>query len=204
MKRSKLNEEPERPYKAPTNAAFNARVARQEARDVVTRKGIVLFWGGWASQWYPSPIEIDGVTYSCAEQVMMAEKARAFGDGPALKKILRSKHPRAMKEVGRAVRRFDAKVWTPLSRKVVYEANLAKFRQNAKLRAKLLATGDRPIAEASPEDDLWGIGLGVDDPRATQPKKWPGKNLLGKAIMRVRETLRREELARKRKAAKRR
>ena len=35
-----------------------------------------FFWSGPFSQWHPSPFIIDGVTYNCAEQYMMAEKAR--------------------------------------------------------------------------------------------------------------------------------
>ena len=44
--------------------------------DVTERGGFVFFWNGWPSQWYPSVFVVDGVTYSCAEQFMMAEKAR--------------------------------------------------------------------------------------------------------------------------------
>ena len=32
------------------------------------------------SQWYPCQFEVDGVTYTSAEQYMMAEKAKLFGD----------------------------------------------------------------------------------------------------------------------------
>jgi ribA/ribD-fused uncharacterized protein len=75
--------------------------------------------------------------------------------------------------------------------RVVYRGNLAKFEQNADLRALLLATGEHAIVEASPHDRIWGIGLAADDPRATDPSQWQGTNWLGKALMRVREELRR-------------
>ena len=41
---------------------------------------VVLFWHSpsYFSQWYPSPFVVDGVSYSCAEQFMMAEKTRLF------------------------------------------------------------------------------------------------------------------------------
>ena len=41
---------------------------------------VVLFWHSpfYFSQWSPSPFVVDGVPYSCAEQFMMAEKARLF------------------------------------------------------------------------------------------------------------------------------
>ncbi len=40
------------------------------------------------SQWWPCRFEVDGVTYSCTEQYMMAEKARLFGDEAMLASIM--------------------------------------------------------------------------------------------------------------------
>lgn len=53
--------------------------------------------------------------------------------------------------------------------------------------------GNKILVEASPYDKIWGIGLAVTDPRAADQDKWQGQNLLGKALMRVRDTLRSEE-----------
>jgi ribA/ribD-fused uncharacterized protein len=50
--------------------------------------------------------------------------------------------------------------------------------------------GDRILVEASPVDAIWGIGLAADDPKVMQPELWPGENLLGFALMVVRERLR--------------
>ena len=70
--------------------------------------------------------------------------------------------------------------------------NDAKFRQNQGLRRKLFQTGSAILAEASPIDAVWGIGLSADDPRAQDPAQWPGQNLLGKILTELRETLRRD------------
>ncbi|KKN32889.1 hypothetical protein LCGC14_0809150 [marine sediment metagenome] len=56
----------------------------------------------------------------------------------------------------------------------------------------LVATGDKFIVEASPTDCIWGIGMSCDDPGITDPKNWRGTNWLGKAIMKVRDVLKRE------------
>jgi len=45
------------------------------------------------------------------------------------------------------------------------------------------------LVEASPVDTIWGIGLAADDQRARDPSDWPGLNLLGFALMRVRQAL---------------
>lgn len=161
--------------------------------------GLVLFWGGPLSQWYPEYNEatalpaqftIDGQVYDRAEKWMMAEKARCFGDAEQLRNILASDSPLDIKAFGRRVQGFDPVQWGDVCRDVVYRGTLAKFEQNAELRALLLATEDALIAEASPEDSIWGIGLAVADPRAADPKLWLGTNWLGEALMRARETIR--------------
>jgi ribA/ribD-fused uncharacterized protein len=75
---------------------------------------------------------------------------------------------------------------------VVVAGNLAKFGQHADLGRFLLGTGDRILAEASRNDANWGIGMGADDEHATSPEAWKGLNLLGFALMEVRQGLTRE------------
>jgi ribA/ribD-fused uncharacterized protein len=53
----------------------------------------------------------------------------------------------------------------------------------------LLGTNVRVLAEASPSDRIWGIGLGADDECASDPRRWNGLNLLGFALMSARATL---------------
>lgn len=48
----------------------------------------------------------------------------------------------------------------------------------------------RVLVEASPVDRIWGIGLATDDPRADDPGRWRGDNLLGFALMDARAALR--------------
>jgi ribA/ribD-fused uncharacterized protein len=68
--------------------------------------------------------------------------------------------------------------------------NLAKFSQNPRLRAALLATGDTVLAEASPYDRVWGIGLGAEHPDARNPARWRGTNWLSEVLTKLRATLR--------------
>ena len=77
-----------------------------------------------------------------------------------------------------------------MRQEVIYWGLLAKFGQNSGLKHQLLATGDALIAECSPTDRIWGIGIPLDDPRHQDVTQWQGQSILGKALMRVRDTLR--------------
>ena len=65
--------------------------------------------------------------------------------------------------------------------------NYAKFTQKLAMKHHLLSTGNKRLAEASPLDPVWDIGLRADDPRANDSRQWRGKHLLGEALSAVRE-----------------
>jgi len=146
-----------------------------------------FFYGGVFSQWHSSTFKIDNRTYYSAEQWMMAEKARFFGDEESLAKILASAVPKEQKSLGRQVTPFDAEQWNDEARDVVYEGNWAKFTQNDDLLAKLLAT--RQTTLVSHHDRLWGIGLDKGDPLCEDESKWRGSNWLGEVLTKVREDI---------------
>lgn len=166
------------------------------------RPRLLFFWGhksdGQAigkqclSQWWPAPFVIDGHRYASAEHFMMAEKARAFDDQDNLQRILTAANPSAAKRFGREVRGFDERRWAEVRFDIVVKGNRAKFRQNVSLAEFLAGTGDRVLVEASPVDRIWGIGLAENDPAAADPARWRGLNLLGFALMQVRQELRSE------------
>lgn len=69
------------------------------------------------------------------------------------------------------------------------QGNIAKFSQYPELKAYLLGTGDRILVEASPVDKIWSVGLAKDDDKIHNPNNWQGLNLLGFALMQVRDEL---------------
>lgn len=141
------------------------------------------------SQWYPVAFKLDGVTYKTAEHYMMAEKARLFKDEEIEQKIIQSSDPKEAKKLGRAVRNYDDESWKRHRFEAVIKGNIAKFEQNKKLGTFLKNTEDKIIVEAAPRDRIWGIGMGQNNPDATNPEKWRGQNLLGFALMQARKEL---------------
>jgi ribA/ribD-fused uncharacterized protein len=158
----------------------------------------VFFWGhqrprsgvtaSCFSQWYGAPFVVDGQRYPTAEHFMMAEKAALFGDSQIRAQVLQASSPGAAKALGRKVRGFDEATWVENRYSIVVRANAAKFAQNHELNQFLQQTGSRVLVEASPVDRIWGIGLAKDSEKVNDPNLWRGLNLLGFALMQVRDT----------------
>ncbi|KAF2111634.1 hypothetical protein BDV96DRAFT_498915 [Lophiotrema nucula] len=158
----------------------------------------VYFWrpydfNGYLGQWYDSEFTVDGTTYPTAEMWMMVQKAKLFGDEAIAAKMLQTTDPKNHKALGRKVKNFSDKIWNKERYRIVVEGNYHKFTisKNAQeLRKWLLETGERELVEASPMDRIWGVGFGERNAGANR-YRW-GLNLLGKALMEVRERLREE------------
>lgn len=147
---------------------------------------------GYLSNWFPSPFVLAGIRYSSMEQYMMHRKALCFGDMATADEIMSVDDAARIKELGRRVSGYDDRVWSGVRQSVVYEGLLAKFGQNAELREKLIGTADAVLAECAVRDRVWGIGLSMKDPDRLDRGAWKGMNLLGNALMAVREALGRE------------
>ncbi len=156
----------------------------------------LFFWGHTVkdeitkacfSQWFPLEFTENGTTYKTAEHYMMAGKAKLFNDEEILDKIVQATSPNQAKSLGRKVRNFDPKIWDEHKYEIVKQGNLLKFSQNEKFGEFLLSTNNKILVEASPYDKIWGIGMLESDSRAENPLLWNGENLLGFALMEVRD-----------------
>lgn len=160
----------------------------------------LLFWGhqkdrynkitkACLSQWWETPFVVDGINYSCMEQYMMVEKARLFNNLAIEKRIMAATSPKEIKALGRKVTDFDEEIWNAVKYTIVVKGNYHKFSQNPDLKQFLIATENKILVEASPYDAVWGIKMGIEDSNITNPSKWQGENLLGFALMEVRDRL---------------
>ena len=180
---------------------YNIEKIKEIARQNPTTT-FVYFWGhkpdpnkmtaACLSQWYYCHFEVDGVQYFTTEQYMMANKAKLFHDDEVYQKIMTANGPQDYKKLGRKIRGFDQAIWDARKYEIVVEGNKAKFGQNPELKEFLLSTGDAILAEASPYDKIWGIGLHRKQAMNGSVEQWQGENLLGCALMDVRDWLRSE------------
>jgi ribA/ribD-fused uncharacterized protein len=153
-----------------------------------------FFYTNFLSNWHRQSF-IDpntGIKFLTTEQAFMWYKADFFKDSSVRIELARFPiEPRTAKELGRLVRGYDEARWECVREAFMVYVNYLKYSQNPDLRQKLLDTGKLVLAEASPVDLIWGIGLGekVEEAILINEKNWRGRNLLGKALMKVRVML---------------
>jgi len=168
--------------------------------NIVQESKFLFFWGHQPnkdrsisktcfSQWWLSSFEVDKVIYKTAEHWMMAKKAELFKDDQVLAKIIKANSPAEAKKLGREVKNYNETLWLAARFDIVKEGNYHKFSQNSDLKNFLINTNDRVLVEASPVDAIWGIGMAGDHKDVLNPEKWKGLNLLGFALMEVRDEL---------------
>ncbi len=143
------------------------------------------------SNFYPATFVVAGKSYNCAEQFVSCGKALLFDQPELAEDILQTTDPNIQKQKSRsaALTSFRADVWKKHAPELLKVALHAKFTQNATLKDELLKTGTCDLAEASPTDNLFGIGLSVNNPKSRFKEQWRGDNLQGNTLMDVRAEL---------------
>ena len=118
-------------------------------------------------------VDENGVVFCSVEQYMMYKKADMFAGNENIKlEIMGTDDYDTIKACGRRVTNFVPEVWSSKAEDIVQHACMLKFAQNSTARGHLLGTGSSDIEQINPNDPTWSS---------------PGKNLLGKILMRVRD-----------------
>jgi ribA/ribD-fused uncharacterized protein len=125
------------------------------------------------SNFYPAEVEYEGKTYPTVEHAFQAAKTV----DPEQRAWIRfADYPGLAKKRGRSITLREG--WDEMRVRVMSELVLAKFVAHPDLRAKLLATGERPLVEGNHWGDrFWGVCDGQ------------GENWLGRILVRVRDHL---------------
>lgn len=154
---------------------------------------VILFYHqndsyGCFSNFYPISFIDNDIVFCCSEQRLMYEKAKLF-DQSMCEIILNSSNPTIIKNLGRQIKNFNQIIWDEKKYQIMVDTLFLKFSQNSEICKILLNTNNKLLAEASPYDFIWGIGLSKEKALNVLPCNWKGQNLLGKALMEVREKL---------------
>lgn len=191
-----------------TKAAYDNALASMEAEQMLTvnadgEKGtkdpvMIGFFHeneeyGCFSNWYPAEFEYAGKHFANSEQFMMYHKVLMFHKHDLANQIMQTSDPAKCKKIaGQKFPEFNSDLWEKTCVTIVKRGVKAKFVQNPDILQKLLDTGNALLAECSPFDKKWGIGIDINDPDRLVIAKWKGKNLLGRILMEIREELRQE------------
>ena len=162
---------------------------------------IVVFEGadsneyGYLSMEWAVVLEYNSITYHSVYQAIYCELAKSFDDQDHFEEFLAVKKA---EEINYTVEdtlgnlEQNREKWNERIRKLIYEVNLAKFRRYPELAAKLLETKNAMIGAYEPGDRLIGIGIPLESIDSKDPANW-GENVLGKALMNIRDILRSEQ-----------
>lgn len=137
------------------------------------------------SNFYKTAFIYKGYDLSFSEQGLMIEKALLFEPSKA-DDIAQATHPYQAKQLGRSIQNHDDKKWGAVRYDKMVAVLKAKFA-SPDLKSILLETGERTLVEGSPYDRVWGVKIDWQDDRILDEANWKGQNLLGKALMEVRE-----------------
>uniref|UniRef100_A0A7S2IAJ0 NADAR domain-containing protein n=1 Tax=Zooxanthella nutricula TaxID=1333877 RepID=A0A7S2IAJ0_9DINO len=124
-----------------------------------------------------------------AEKAIMLARCALMGDVSAFGQIASASKPQLCRALGRSIKGLDQGLWERHAEEMAYEVARQRFVADSDLGALLLSTGEATLALASPQDGVLGTGVGLADDAAADPARWPGRNLFGKALMRVRGEL---------------
>jgi ribA/ribD-fused uncharacterized protein len=73
--------------------------------------------------------------------------------------------------------------------KVMEDVIRAKVASVDSVKEYLLSTGNKTLTEGVPHDLFWGTGLTKEATANTTAAAWPGKNMMGKIVMKIRKEL---------------
>lgn len=157
----------------------------------------VFFYKEWLSNFRKTDFQYDyngegnPRRFFCTEQAFMYCKARYFNDLETAEKIMKTTVPMDAKSLGREVRNYDDSKWDKVRYDYMRDVNLARFTQDGWLNEKILNPeyDGKTFVEASPVDRIWGVGIALEDDAIFDERNWTGRNLLGKALTEVRNTL---------------
>ncbi|MCR5783821.1 MAG: NADAR family protein [Clostridia bacterium] len=144
---------------------------------------------GYLSNWYISPFDLDGKHFTSVEQYIMYRKCLAFGDTDSAEAVLKTDDTAQQQKIGRNASGYIDSVWTGMRQMVAVRGLLAKFSQNDNLKQKLLATDNAVLVECAGSDKIWACGVRLNDDRKKDAFNWSGQNILGFALMEVRELM---------------
>ena len=154
-----------------------------------TNDEVMAFFGELnpLSNFHPCSFDFEGETFHSSEQLIQMKKAELFGDDIARERILNSTDAQDSKEIAMDIANYSKTQWNAKAEEMCYKGIRQKYVQNPKLYNYLLDTGNKTIVEAT-YDETWGTGKPLGNVHCLNPAKWTSVGILGKILMRIRDS----------------
>lgn len=137
------------------------------------------------SNFFPAPFLVDDIDFLHVEQYYQHEKALHHNEIKTADRIMQLTNPNRIKALGDSIE--EGSSWVKRRMLVLYDGARAKFEQNLPLQEELLKTSGKQLYEAT-TDRYFGCGIGYESNR-WELKDWPGENVAGLIIKKVRDDL---------------
>ena len=138
------------------------------------------------SNFYPCSINVFDQQFQSAEHAYQYMKAKHHGMDDLAETIKRQQRACGTKQLAKDVIKVQDS-WKAVRVDMMRSIIKAKAEQVDEYRRDLLTSGKNIIAEAVPGEFFWSCGLSKESIK--QPEDWPGKNMMGKLHMELREKL---------------
>lgn len=139
------------------------------------------------SNFHKCNMEWNGQKYASLEHAYQAEKASINGRPDIAEEIRQANKAVDAKYLARKV--YTAKLWEESNEKLMYEMLLEKVKQNKEVQEELMKSEGEIIAECVPNQMHWSCGLSKEAATHTDPEKWPGRNILGRMWIKIRNDM---------------
>lgn len=136
------------------------------------------------------PVTIGGITYKTLSHLLVYSRAVAEGSEEIIEKFKSLKSEKARVTLVSSLvseQLEDTAEWEIAMPQVFYTLAVSSVLENEELIAQLVETGNNFIAIAAPEM-VWAVGLDKTNTEK-KPSHYPGQNLWGIALMRLREDI---------------
>ena len=123
----------------------------------------------------------------------MYRKCTLLGDRTSAIAVLATDDPEEQQTIGHNAQGYIGNLWAGSRQVIAVKGLMAKFSQNEDLKQQLLSIGDSWLVECAGSDKVWACGIRLADDKRRDTANWTGTNILGFALMQVRERLKNGE-----------
>ena len=154
---------------------------------------VKVFSTGPFSNFNRCTIDMGPLTFITSEHAYQFRACEEHLRADLAEKVLKSRTPHDAKIIAASIKDSDPySEWNLKKVDIMREVLNAKINSSEEFRKELIESADKLLVEASATDKFWGSGLTYNLTLTTLPDQFPGKNMLGKLLVELRNELKKK------------